>query len=40
MPKKKPLTSVPIVCYFEYGAVLEGYWNYQHIVLLVEDFCE
>jgi len=38
--KKKPLTSDPFVRYFEYGTDLEGYWNYQHMVLQVEDCCD
>jgi hypothetical protein len=38
--KKQPPTSDPFVHYFEYGADLEGYWNYQHMVLQVEDFCD
>jgi len=38
--KKKPLTSDPFVRYFEYGADLEGYWNYQHMVLQLEDCCD
>jgi hypothetical protein len=40
MPKKKPLTSDPFVRYFEYGADLVGHWNYQHMVLQVEDCCD
>jgi hypothetical protein len=34
---KKRLTGSPFIRQFEYGANLEGYWNYQHFVLQVED---
>jgi hypothetical protein len=35
--RKKPLTSSPFVRFFEYGADQDGYWNYQHMVLQLED---
>jgi hypothetical protein len=34
---KKPLTCSPFVCTFEYGADSDGYWNYNHMVLQLED---
>jgi len=34
---KKPLTCSPFVRTFEYGADSEGYWNYNHMVLQLED---
>jgi hypothetical protein len=34
---KKPLTSSPFIRTFEYGADSEGYWNYNHMVLQLED---
>ena len=34
---KQPLTKSPFVFYFEYGNNLEGYWNYDRMVLQLED---
>ncbi len=34
---KKPLTCSPFVRTFEYGADSDGYWNYNHMVLQLED---
>ncbi len=34
---KKPLTSSPFIRTFEYGADGEGYWNYNHMVMQLED---
>ena len=34
---KPPLTSSLLVKEFEYGASKEGYWNYNHMVIQVED---
>ncbi|KAL7532560.1 hypothetical protein ACHAWF_008635 [Thalassiosira exigua] len=36
-PDKPPLTSSPLVKEFEYGANNEGYWNYDHMMIQVED---
>jgi hypothetical protein len=34
---EKPLERSPFVCTFEYGADSEGYWNYNHMVIQLED---
>ncbi len=34
---KKQLISSPFIVEFEYGANLEGYWSYDHMVLQMED---
>jgi hypothetical protein len=34
---KKPLERSPFVRTFEYGADSEGYWNYNHMVIQLED---
>jgi hypothetical protein len=34
---QKTLNSDPFVYFLEYGADLEGYGNYQHMVLQLED---
>ena len=34
---KKSLTKSPFVRQFEYGANINGYWNYNHMVLQLED---
>jgi hypothetical protein len=34
---KKPLTSSPFLRTFEYGADSDGYWNYNHMVMQLED---
>jgi hypothetical protein len=36
-PLKKDLTKSPFVQEFEYGINLEGYWNYERMVLQLED---
>jgi hypothetical protein len=33
----KPLTSLPVLRTFEYGADSDSYWNYSHMVLQLED---
>ena len=35
--EKPELKSSPFVKEFEYGASNEGYWNYNHMVIQVED---
>ena len=39
--KEKPtLTTSPFICKFEYGQKYSGYWNYNIMVLQLEDVCD
>ena len=36
-PKKQKLTSSPFTRYMEYGSNKEGYWNYDHMIVQMDD---
>ena len=38
--EKNNLTSSPFVCWLDYGINFEGYWNYHHMIVQLEDIVD